>query len=865
MSQTPKLPRLPSAFFKWYCRGDRYEELHGDLEELFYIRAEELGQTKARLYYLLDVVKCCRPYAWKKSTTQNTTILMLNNYFKTSIRSLMKNPLSSFINVFGLAMAIGICMLVYGFAKWVYSIDQHHENKDSVFLTTVFVERDGTMQQNGLSPRPLAETLEQDFSLIINTCRVEDRNVVVKFEDHVFHEQVRYVDPSFLSMFTFPMKWGNASELNDVNSIILSEPMAEKYFGRENPIGKDLQLIFSADYKKVFKVAGVAEDFPKAHDIRFTFLIHFKNLLQAEPDYNKHDWSQFQQATFIQLKRPEDIHTIESSMDKYKNLQNQVQEDWAINGFKFEPLATLYERSPNIQNDISYGRGDNASSVIFLSVIGTFLLTLACFNYVNIAIVSAAKRLKEIGVRKSIGASRGKVIMQFLAENILVTSFALIIGIVLGTAVIIPWFEQLNDFSMDFTLLDINLLIFLPMILIITGIASGLYPALYISRFQVVNIFKGSVSFGSKNTLTKFFLGFQIVLACILISSAVFFTLNSNYNAQRSWGYDQKGILYAEVDGEKDYNQLKALVSQEADVSAIAGGSDHIGRATSGVILNLPPNKKFDVKEIAIEPNYLKTMGLKIIDGRDFNDHPGSDKQAIIVNETLVENLKLENPVGQKVEIDSAKYDIIGVVKNFHSRNFFHPIEPTYFKIADPADYNYLALKVAKGQATEVYVSLRKHWSTLFPEIPFQGGHQEDVWGGYFNETKGHAKFWQVIAIMAVLLASLGLYGLVTLNVSSRTKEFSIRKVLGAQIGHLMGAITKQYILLFSIALALGAPISYYLMKFIFDFAYTYHMPITFSGVALAVSLLLVVLFATIFTQVGKVTKTNPVDGLKTE
>jgi len=865
MKSKATIPKIPHALFKWYCRSDRYEELHGDLEELFYDRVDEFGHSKARFYYLLDVIRCFKPYAWKKSTTQNTTILMLNNYYKTSLRSLMKNPLSSFINIFGLAMAIGICMLVYGFATWVYNIDQHHENKDSVFLTTVFVERDGTLQQNGLTPRPLAEVLKQDFPQIKSTCRIEDRNAVIKFEDNVFHEQVRYVDPSFLSMFTFPLKWGNTEALNDANSIILSEPMAEKYFGNENPIGKDLQLIFNADFKKVFKVAGVAQPFPKAHDIRFTFLINFKNLLQVEPGYNEHDWSEFLQATFIQLDDPSNIQDIQTNMDKYKNVQNEVQADWAINGFRFEPLATLYKRSPNIQSDVSRGNGDNYSSVIFLSVIAGFLLTLACFNYINIAIVSATKRLKEIGVRKSIGATRGKVITQFLAENIMVTGFALILGVLLGTTIIIPWFEQLNDFSMDFTLLDTNLLIYLPAILLLTGVASGLYPSLYISRFQVVKILKGSVAFGHKNHLTKLFLGFQLVLACVLITSAVFFTQNSKYNALRSWGYSQNNIIYAEINGDKAYNQLKTLISQETHVENISGAEDHIGTSSSQAIINLPPNKKFDVKEIAVEANYLKTMNLHLLEGRNFNQHPGSDQNAIIVNETLVTNLKLEKPIGQTVEIDSAEYEIIGVVKNFHSQSFFHPIDPTYFKIADPVNYNYLTLKVAEGQETETYVSLRKHWSELFPELPFQGGYQEDVWGAYFNETNGHAKFWQVIAVMAVLLASLGLYGLVKLNVTRRIKEFSIRKVLGAHIGHLMGAITKQYTILFSVALVLGGIASYYLMIFVFDVAYTYHMPITISGVLIAVVLLALVLFLTIMTQIGKVIKTNPVEGLKTE
>ncbi|WP_185152796.1 ABC transporter permease [Fulvivirga aurantia] len=865
MTKKTSIPRLPYLFFKWYCRSDRFEELHGDLEEMFYDRLDEFGHSKASFYYYLDVLRCCQSYAWKKSTTQNTTIVMLKNYYKTSSRSLMKNPLNAFINVFGLSLAIGICMLVYGFTKYVYSIDQHHVNKESVFLTTIFVERDGTMQQNGLTPRPLATMLKEDFPQVRNTCRVEDQNAIVKHKDNVFHEQVRYVDPSFLEMFTFPLKWGVQDALGDMNSVVLSAQMAEKYFGSENPIGKDLQIIFGLENSKLFKVAGVAEEFPKASDIRFSFLLNFDNLAVGHKDYDEHDWGELLKATFIQLDEPHAIAEIEASMDKYKVLQNEAQNTWEIHDFAFEPLATLYERSPNIQSDISYGRGDNAASVIFLGIIGLFMLALACLNYINIAIVSATKRLKEIGVRKSIGATRQKVITQFLTENILVTTIALVFGFILGTAVIIPWFEAINDFSMEFTIYDPLLLIYLPLILLLTGVASGLYPSLYISKFHVSKIFKGSVEFGKKNPLTKIFLGFQLILACILITSAVVFTQNTRYTAKRGWGYNQKDVLYTAVSGEKEFDQLKALMQQESAVRAISGAANHVGTSALHAVVTLPPNNKYDVKELAVEANYFNIMGLKVIEGRDFNNHPGSDRQAIIVNETLVKNLKLDKPLGMELGYDSSKFEIIGIVKDFHSNNFFYPIEPIFFRVAEPENYQYLAMQVEDGEQSEVYAKLRQNWSSLFPEIPFQGGHQEDVWGLYYAEINGHTQFWQVIAIIAVMLAALGLYGLVTLNVSGRTKELSIRKVLGARLDQILSVITRQYTWLFVIALAIGAPASFFLISFVLDFAYAYHMPINYSGVATAVFLLIAVLLTTVFTQIGRLSKTNPVEGLKTE
>ncbi|HXR81926.1 MAG TPA: ABC transporter permease, partial [Saprospiraceae bacterium] len=398
---------------------------------------------------------------------------MFRNYFKISTRGLMKNPLNSFINIFGLSVAIGLCVFFYAFARWTYSTDQFHEHKNEVYLATSFVERDGTRQQYGTTPRPLGEMLKEDFPQIKSVCRIEDRNVVVKYEDNVFHERVRYVDPVFLEMFTFPLKWGTSGSLADVNSIILSEKMSAKYFGVQNPVGLDILVKFNKDSGKAFKITGVAREFPKARTIDFSFLINVENLRTSEPDYNFQDWHGLVNATLIQVENPDDISAITGKMEKYKHLQNEVVEaDHAIASFAFEPLATLHERTENMRDHISRSTRSDYITVIYFSVIGVFMLTLACLNYINISIVSATKRLKEIGVRKSIGAKRGTVIVQFLSENMVITSFAVVVGLILGLTVFIPGFENMWHFSMGFRLNDMVLWIFLPAVLLFTSIAS---------------------------------------------------------------------------------------------------------------------------------------------------------------------------------------------------------------------------------------------------------------------------------------------------------------------------------------------------------------------------------------------------------
>jgi ABC-type antimicrobial peptide transport system permease subunit len=688
--------------------------------------------------------------------------------------------------------------------------------------------------------------------------------VVMKYEDNVFHQRVRYVDPEFLEMFTFPLKWGTARSLEDINSIILSEPMSKKYFGEENPLGKTILMIYGKDQSKAFKVTGVAKEFPKSYTISFSFLINFENFRTTDPGYDFHDWNAFVNATLIQVDSASDLKSIRSKMEKYKSLQNKVaKDDWAIDSFSFEPLATLHEQSEYIKDDISRSSKDNYTSVWFMIVIAVFMLILACSNYINIAIATAAKRLKEIGVRKSIGATRRIVIVQFLTENIVLTFFALIVGVILAYTFFIPGFELLWDFDMDFRLIDMRLWIYLPIILIITSFASGIYPALYISRFQVVTILKGGVKFGQRNPLMKVFLCFQLIFACVFITMTVMFSQNTDYLSNRSWGYDQDGAIYAKVPDQSSFEKLSAIMVRNPDVLSVSGSTHHVGKNNTTAVLHFPDHD-YEVDQLSVDAKYFETLGLQLKEGRVFNDAEGSDRHAVVVNETLAKTIG-EDPVGKVFRIDTIQYEVIGVIKEFHSYEFSQVVRPIIFKLADKAEYRYLSLRARRGADIAVYKALQTGWSELFPEIPFEGGLQQDVWGFYREEIGIYKLVWRVFAFLAVSLATLGLYGLVRLNVEGRTKEFSIRKVLGAGLKNIASSVISQYLILFAVALIVGAPLGHLLGAWLVGFSNKYHMPITYSSVAIAVVIMIVLVLATISTQITKVLKSNTVIGLKTE
>lgn len=857
-------PEWPLRFMRFFLKEEYLEEIEGDMEEAFQENVELFSESKARRIYVGEMFRLLRLNLIRNISGFHhvNPYPMYKNYFKTSLRSFMKNPLTSFINVFGLSVAIGVCILVYTFLAYDYSIDDFHVNKNKVFLTTFYSDRDGTTQRYGTTPRALGEMLKQDFPQVRKICRVEDRSVIIKQEEHVFHEHVRFVDATFLEMFTFPLKWGSAKSLGDLNSIILSEDMSVKYFGDENPLGREVLLVFDQT-KKAFKVTGVAAPFPKARNIDFNFLINYENARVADPQYDCNDWKTFLNATFIQVENPVEVQAIEARMDKYKSLQNQVQPDWAITSFAFEPLATLFENSSAIKDCIS--TDGNVEGRLGMPIIAIFMITLACFNYINIAIVSAAKRLKEIGIRKVIGANRIRIVVQFLTENVVVTSFALIMGLALGAFIFIPWFVQFTGWPLEITLLDKNLWIFLIALLFFTGIASGLYPAFYISKFQATRIFHGSLEFGRKNPLTKIFLGVQLVLACITITTGVVFTQNNSYQRNRSWGYNEKQALYAEVPDRAAFDKLKALMLRDPNVIAVSGSAEHVGRSALRSVIRMAPDNQYEVDQIAVEAGYIETMQLQLAQGRTFVEDSEHDKRAVVVNESLVENLHLTSPIGQQFEIDSVKYEVIGVVKDFHHESFFNKVRPTMFRIAAHDDVHFLTVRVKPGKEAATYGSLQAHWGKLYPEVPFQGGHQEDVWSYYYDSLDKSVAFNRIIATVAVLLAALGLYGLVTLNVSGRVREFSIRKTLGAGMRHIAAVIINQYAVLIGVALLVGAPIAYVFTKAYLDMLFSYSMPMGYSGVVISVIILILILLGVISTQIRKVLRTNPVEGLKIE
>lgn len=788
---------------------------------------------------------------------------MLKNYLKTSLRNILKNPLSSFINVFGLAVAIGTCMVTYAFLSLEFNYESQHTKKDRVYMVTSLVDRDGTPQLFGISPAPIGVKLKEDFPQIKNMTRMSYEQVIVKREENVFREGVRLADPAFVEMFNFDVVRGDLSKLSDRNNIVINKEIAKKYFDDADPIGEIMQIRFNGDKKIPMKVVAVVDISEMKTSYYFNFLANYDIRGLIQDDYQPSDWSNNISATFIELEDPEQITQITTLANTYRELVNSAQSDWQVEEFSFEPLATLYDRSNDIRWDVS--RESDKEGQVVMSIIAMMMLALACLNYLNIAISSGTKRLKEIGVRKVIGASRGKLIVQFVVENILLSGIALFLGFLLGTYFFLPQLNNLFGTAFTIEVFEFQFVAYLLGMLLLTAVASGAYPAMYISKFQAVSIFKGKLRFGQKNKLTKVFLTLQFILACITVVAGISFTQNTKWQNEKSWGYDKETTLMVNVQDYTNFEQLRNHLESDPDIETISGGSHHLGERISTSIVELP-DRKFEVGRMDVTANYPETMGIELKEGRYFKENYESDKTMVLINETFANQLDWSEPLGKTFRFDSTTYQVAGVLTDFHSSSFWSEIYPLFIRVVEDEEIRYMAIKTHGANATKaVFERLEATWSDMFPDLPFEGNYQKELFWEYFQNIRGHKVMMTGVAILALMLSCFGLYGLVALNVAGRRKEFSIRKVLGAGLPALVKSVSSHFFLFLIIALILGGPISFMLVKTLMGSIYKFHMPLTIFPVLIAVGFILLSVALTISSQINKVRRSNPTEGLRIE
>ncbi|MGB4971987.1 MAG: FtsX-like permease family protein, partial [Cyclobacteriaceae bacterium] len=607
----------------------------------------------------------------------------------------------------------------------------------------------------------------------------------------------------------------------------------------------------------------VLDNLPGNSSIRFTNLISISAFEKLKPE-DANDWSFFTDATFIMLKPGHQVSEVSPSMDKYMAIQNEASINWPIQGFRFYSLDGLAGENSEIYQEIS--QGAHPAGMIALSIISLMLLILACFNYMNISVATVTTRLKEIGIRKVVGGRRKELIMQFLTENLVLCMGSMILGVLMAYLFFMPGLSSLFPITVSFSTISlVDFSIFFVTLLVFVALVSGAYPALYISSFQPVNILRGKEKFGQKSLFSKSLLTTQFILAFTTIIACFVFIANSLHLKNKDWGYDHDQNYVVPTENYETYIAMRDGVSQNKNIINYGGAVNSLGESATRTSI-FHQEEKLAVMMFKVGFNYLETMNLRLKEGRLFDEYIQSDKtESVIINTVFAEKMGWDNPIGQSFEYDSSKRYVVGVIEKFHYYDFYASVDPVMFLITPDEDLRYLAVKVEAGSliATEDY--LKNLWKQVAPDDPYTGYFQDAVFEGFHNDNNSNVKLLAFVSIVTILLSCMGLFGLVSYNITRRMKEFSVRKIFGASVNHIFNLMNRDYIWILSIALIIGAPLGFFGISSLIKVIYPEPIETNATPFLIGIAIMVITVAITVSSQIRRVIRNNPSQTLRND
>lgn len=775
----------------------------------------------------------------------------------------MRNKATSTINVVGLATSISIGIAVYLIIDRQLRLDEFHPETEKIYTIQSVTKWEGKEDIWAKSPQMLGTVLAADFPMVENATRVQVKSSVVRYRDMIFSELITFADQDYFQIFDFPLKKGSA-EL-ELNKVIISEKTALKYFKNEDPVGKTMRIIIY-DQPHLFMVSAVAKEFPQTASFGFDFVIsidHAPAMLSTDLT----SWKNVNEAslyTFIKLDKPQNIDLLRSKMPDYLDDINDVNPEWPIETFRFEPLSSAAENSQFVKS--CYACGSTPQVLIMFAVISLLLFASACFNYINIAVASSGKRLREIALRKVIGSSRRQIIVQFLVENTIMTLIVMLVGIVLARVLILPGVQSIfgGDLLEMHLLQDFRLIRFLIGLFIFISISSGAYPAWFISSFEPNIIFRGRERFGRKNWLNKLFLTTQFFLTFFAIAAGVVFTQANDQQREQEWGYNPHDILVVPITQMTHYEVLDQYARQSSDISSYCTSTNQIGlSSTSEVAETLTKRSSVDV--FNVDENFLDIMEIEIVEGNGFDaDQTANLKKSVIINQTMADIFQVQ--VFDGITLNKEDYMVAGISKDFHHRDFFQPIKPSVFKLHDKAQTRYVSFKTLPNRVDMVNAEIATLWKKEFPDELYISQVQAYVFDRFFSQSGMMIDVMNFTAAIAILISGMGLFGLISLLVVTRMKELSIGNVLGCtRAGNAM-LIIKQFVWIVGVSFVLGSVANYKTFELLFDQVFQgSDLKIGVIPYAFAATVILSTLFLAVFYHLKQLSNSNPVVNLRTE
>ncbi len=803
---------------------------------------------------------------------------MFRNYLKVAFRYLVNHKGYAIINVLGLSVGVACCILITLFVKSEWSFDRFHSKTDRIYRAWLEEHYQGQVFTNTVTPIPLGPVLQAHLPEVGSTCRVAALNTLVRYNNNTFNDPVNLVDSSFFYLFDFNLKEGDIKNpFPTVNSLIITEKSAKKYFGNSSPIGKTLEMQLGKD-TVLFTITGLLKNPPFESSIQFDMLIPFSNAphLWSERARTK-GWSNVTVETYVLLKDKARAKVANAKIPSI--MQPLVADNYKPGEYvvRLQPLTDIH-----LNNKLPAGNqpiSDPKYSYI-MAIVGILILLIACINFVTLSIGRSAIRALEVGVRKVLGAERQQLIRQFWGEALLLTLIALVIGI--GLAVILQKpFNQLANRQLS---LHVNAftILFCFLIAVIIALLAGIYPAFVLSNFKPIQVLKGRLKMNSIGFFRKALIIGQFVASIIMIIGTLTVAKQLNYLRTKDLRFNKEHIVIVPTNlSRKEGNRLaerfKLAIQKNPDVinstTSLFSMSEY-GWMTLGYTDDKNIFRQFSFN--AVDADFVNTMGIDMIEGRSFSKTNTADSNYILVNEALVKEYGWKNPIGQRLP---GKYEeqVIGVVRDFNFQTLHTPIKPammalkpdSIFRRSSDVSFNFppqprISVLFGGGNLQNHVEFLRSAWKSVAGDQDFEYRFLDDALNAAYEQEQRLSKIVRYASLLSIFIACMGLFGLATLVVVRRTKEIGIRKVLGANVSGIVGLLSRDFIVLIIIASLIAFPISWWaLHKWLQDFAYRINVPwLAFLGAAL---LALIVALLTVSIQAIKAALKNPVKSLRTE
>ncbi|MGC4035907.1 MAG: ABC transporter permease [Chitinophagaceae bacterium] len=810
---------------------------------------------------------------------------MLRNYFKIALRQLRKQKMYSAIKIGGFALSIAACLLIALYIKDELSYDKAWENADRIYRITGSFDNNGKIETGADWPAPMAKALKEDYPEVEMSGRLmphplfygagSNQILVADKQQNTYEDKFTYADQSMLEILKVKMVYGERSRaLAEPNTIVLTKSKADKYFPNQNPVGKI--MILNDDQSKPFRVGGVIEDFPTTSHIEYKFLLTLTG--HKFWDDEQTTWMASNYYTYVLLKPGTNAAQFEA---KLKNIltkyyvpvlkaEGQKLADDLPKKAKvlIQPITDIHLGSRKVDDEL--GKGDTRIVWMF-GGIACFILIIACINFINLSTAKSANRAKEVGLRKVVGSYRSGLVQQFLTESMLYSVLSFILGIGIA-ALLLPYFNVLSAKSLTFPWTAWWLLPLMIIAAVIIGIVAGLYPSFYLSSFKPISVLKGQLSQGSKNSLLRNSLVvFQFTTSIILIISTMVIYKQTHYILTKETGFDKDQVLLLQgtntlEDRTKSFKEELLKLSDVKSVS-ITDFLPISGSKRNGNTFYQEGKTKEDIGVFAqkwnVDYDYIKTLGIKIVEGRNFSRDMASDSAAIIINKAMAEKLGLKDPIGKRITNTYATSTVIGVVDNFNFESMKQDVTPLSMVLPSESAVN-IAVKIEGKNVKNAIASISSIWKKFSPNQPVRYTFMDESFANMYADVQRTGGIFTSFAVLAIIIACLGLFALSAFMAEQRNKEIGIRKVLGASITGITAMLSKDFVKLVIIAIVIAAPIAYWAMtKWLQDFAY--RISVSWWMIALAAIAAIVIALITISFQSIKAALMNPVKSLRSE